>query len=81
MSAVILSFPRIRANTAQSDCVLAERRIRNALHGMPGTIVTQAQERAARRIRAGACWTLAADIAIKWARNAEHNKPEPPSAA
>lgn len=81
MSAVILTFPRIRANTAQSDCVLAERRIRSALKGTPGTIVTQAQERAARRIRAGAFWSLAADRAIKWARCAVHNKPEPPSAA
>jgi hypothetical protein len=76
MSAV-LQF--VRPNSAQSDIVQAERRIRRALSNMPLTIVAQACARAARLIRAGKCWSLSADQAIKWARC--NNHPEPPIAA
>lgn len=76
MSAV-LQF--VRPNSAQSDTVLAERRIRRALSDMPLTIVSQACASAGRLIRAGKCWSLSADQAIKWARGT--NNDPPPMAA
>jgi hypothetical protein len=78
MAAVIPLFG-VRPNSAQSDIVQAEHLIRRALSSMPQTIVAQACARAARLIRAGKCWSLSADQAIKWARGAVH--PEPPEAA
>ena len=78
MAAVIPLFG-VRPNDARSDTVQAERLIRSVLSSMPQTIVAQACARAARLIRAGKCWSLSADQAIKWARGCVH--PEPPEAA
>lgn len=67
---------RIRANTAQSDQQIAERHIRRELSGIDFSILEQAIARANRYIRAGKCWSLSADQAVKWARCAVHLMPK-----
>lgn len=70
----------VRPDRAQSDNEIATRWINSELSGYPQQIVRIACSRAHKNIRQGRCWSLAADLAVKWARCAIHDT-TPPSAA
>lgn len=76
MNARAAQVAHLLGNSTQCRYTRAERRIRHALRGVPDDLVAQAQAEAARRIRGGQCWTLAANIEIKRARRLaqEHSR-------